>query len=73
MNQSRLRIAARRLAVGLYGCWLLAVVLTMAGRFTAAPQLETARLGMIVGGGVFTLIGSVQILRNLGERVKKEL
>jgi hypothetical protein len=63
----------RRLAVGLYGCWLLAVVLTMAGRFTPVPRLEAAWLGMVVGAGIFTIIGAGQILRDLGERAKKRL
>ena len=71
MGQSRLRVTARRLAVGLYGCWLLAVVLTMVGRFTPAPRLETARLGMIVGASIFAVIGSIQILREIGERLKR--
>ena len=63
----------RRIAVWLYGCWLLAVVLTMAGRFTPAPRLKAAQLGMVVGAGVFTVVGAGQILREMGERAKKRL
>jgi hypothetical protein len=73
MDRSRLRTAGRRIILWLCSCWLLAVVLTMAGWFTPAPEFEAARLGMVVGGSVFTLIGTVQILRNLGDRVKKRL
>ena len=63
----------RRVAVGLYVCWLVAVVLTMAGRFTPAPRLEAARLGTVVGAGVFAVVGAGQILRELGDRAKKRL
>ncbi|WP_436902295.1 hypothetical protein [Halovenus halobia] len=71
MSSLSARTRLRQIAVGLYLCWLVAVVLSMFGRFTAFPTLEAVRLGMVVGAGVFTVIGAGQILRNLGERAKK--
>ncbi len=67
------RVRLRQIAVGLYACWLVAVVLSMLGRFTRFPTLEAARLGMVVGAGVFAVVGAGQILRGLGERQKKRL
>lgn len=73
MSSLPTRTRLRQLAVGLYVCWLVAVVLSMLGRFTVVPTLEAARLAMIVGAGAFTVIGAGQMLSELGEYAKKRL
>ena len=71
-NYPSQRVVARRAVVGLSVCWLLAVVLTMAGRYTPVPRLEALRVGMILGTAVFAVVGVGMALRNLGDRIKKE-
>jgi hypothetical protein len=53
--------------------WLVAVVLFVLGRYTGFPTLEAARTGMVVGAGVFALIGTVQIGRHWVERLRERL
>ncbi|WP_336326761.1 hypothetical protein [Halovenus sp. HT40] len=71
MSATAVIVRLRQAAVGLYLCWLVAVVLSMLGRFTPFPTLRPARLGMIVGTAIFAVIGAGMVLRDLGDRFKK--
>jgi hypothetical protein len=66
-SRSRLRQAA----VGAYVLWLVAVVLFVLGRYTGVPTFEAARTGMVVGTGVFVLIGTARIGRRGVERLRE--
>jgi len=56
------RTTLRRIAIGAYLFWLIAVVLHMAGRYTAFPPIMPARTGMVVGAGLLALFGAIRIL-----------
>jgi hypothetical protein len=51
--------------------WLVAVVLFVLGRYTGVPTFEAARTGMVVGTGVFVLIGTARIGRRGVERLRE--
>ena len=67
------RTTLRGIAIGAYLFWLVAVVLYMAGRYTAFPLLMPARTGMVVGTGFLTLFGAVRILRDGLRRLQARL
>lgn len=54
---------ATRVAVGMYVLWLVAVVLLLAGRYTAVPLLPGAWTGVVLGATVFALLGAGMVLR----------
>jgi hypothetical protein len=58
-----MHVALRRVAVGAYGCWLLAVVLLIAGNYTPLPRLPGVHAGVVAGTAVFTVVGAGQLLR----------
>ncbi|MDS0296161.1 hypothetical protein [Halogeometricum luteum] len=60
---------SKRIAVGLYALWLLAVVLLLAGRYTGLPVLPGVHLGVVVGASVFFLVGAGELLRDGYRRV----
>lgn len=68
-SRSRLRQAA----LGAYVCWLVAVVLSMLGRYTGFPTLEPARTGMVVGVVVFVLVETARLGRRGVERVRERV
>ncbi|WP_254837977.1 hypothetical protein [Natronomonas marina] len=73
MKTSQLRSSLRRVAIGAYVLWLVAVVLHMVGRYSSFPMLEPARTGMVVGAALLTLYGAVRIVRSGIERAKARL
>jgi len=73
MSLQPFRTRLRQAAVGAYVLWLVAVVLFVLGRYTGFPTLEAARAGMVVGAGVFALVGTVQIGRHGVERLRERL
>ena len=54
--------ALRRLAIGLYGLWLVAVVLLVLGRYTGVPTFPGVRAGVVLGATVFVAIGAGKLL-----------
>ncbi|MFC7070475.1 hypothetical protein [Halobaculum lipolyticum] len=52
-----------RAGVVLYGCWLLLVVVLLAGRYTPVPSVGVAHTGVVVGAAVLTVVGAAQIVR----------
>jgi len=60
----------RDLAVGMYVLWLVAVVLLLAGRFTAFPVLPGTTTGVVLGAVVFTILSSVWRLRLASDRLR---
>ncbi|ELZ87507.1 hypothetical protein C453_04114 [Haloferax elongans ATCC BAA-1513] len=59
-----MRDTIRRVALGLYVCWLVAVVLLVAGRHTPLPSLPGVHESVVLGAGVLTLVGAVSLLRD---------
>lgn len=62
-----------RAAVGAYVLWLLAVVLTVAGRYTPFPTLPGVEAGVLVGALCFTAVGTVQLLRRAGRWLSRRV
>lgn len=53
----------RQLALGMYGLWLLAVVLVIAGRQTGFPTLPGTVTGVALGTVVFVAFGGYRVIR----------
>ncbi|NHN59785.1 MULTISPECIES: hypothetical protein [Halorussus] len=62
-------VALRRVAVGLYVLWLVAVVLLMLGRYTLAPLLPGVHAGVVVGAAALTVVGAGKLLRDGYDRL----
>ncbi|WP_255150563.1 hypothetical protein [Halorarius halobius] len=64
-----MRGSLRRAGIGLYLCWLGAVVLLMLGRYTSVPLYEPVHGAVVAGAAVLTVVGAAGLLRRGYRRV----
>lgn len=56
--------------LAIYGCWLLAVVVYLLGRYTPVPSFELAYQAVVCGAVIFTVLGARDILRDWLPRLR---
>lgn len=62
--------APHPLVLAVYGCWLLAVVVFLLGRYTAVPSFDLAYYAVVVGTGIFAVLGAAQLFRDWLPRLR---
>jgi len=62
--------APHPLLLAVYGCWIVAVVVFLLGRYTPVPSFDLAYHAVVVGTAIFAVLGAGQLLREWLPRLR---